>query len=73
MASQYVLNSNSLPVFFITVSGSYISIRMSFFFLFAFWSLEYIDYLRLDIYAEGSSKIFSFFFLSIAIGWVMVF
>lgn len=52
MALQYVLNSKSLPVSFITVSDDYIFIRMSFFF-FAFWSLEYIDYLILDIYAEG--------------------
>ena len=30
MASQYVLNSKSLPVFFITMSGSYILIRIFF-------------------------------------------
>lgn len=46
-----MFSSRSLAVFFI------ISEWLQYFnkdvFYFAFWSLEYIYYLRLDIYAEG--------------------
>ena len=38
---------------------------MSFFF--SYWSLEYIDYLRLAIYAEGWSKIYGGFFFKVLI------
>lgn len=63
MASQYVLNSNSLPVFFITVSGSYISIRMSFFFFLpsGVWNILIISDLIFMLKDEVRSSAFFFF------------
>lgn len=53
-----VFNNKSLAVFFFSVSGYYILTRI----FFSYWSLEYIDYFRLAIYAKGWSKIYSSFF-----------